>query len=107
MLKIFVLALTLALGSPVDAHEWYDPHCCGGHDCHEVADDDVPKRPLTAGTNSCSRAKCSAPRPTLTITSASFLTRTALRLPRGAFTCQRRRACVTDDRTVGIVSGPG
>lgn len=39
MLRLALLGWLLL--SPVQAHEWYEPACCGGHDCHPVEADEV------------------------------------------------------------------
>ena len=45
------LTLLLGLGGGLLAHEWYEPQCCSGNDCRELADDEVPLyvRPLPDG----------------------------------------------------------
>jgi hypothetical protein len=47
MFKSVILAIAgtvlfaLAIAGLVNAHSWYDPHCCSGSDCRPVAYDDV------------------------------------------------------------------
>jgi len=39
------IGLVLAWAAPAQAHDWYDPNCCGGADCHALSSSAVKELP--------------------------------------------------------------
>jgi hypothetical protein len=48
----WIWALLIPLAGPAQAHDWYAPNCCSGHDCHPLEDSEVKELPQGWGTPS-------------------------------------------------------